>query len=389
MLHWASIFLAIQITGFPLFVGILLKVGSAASSQSTLVFHLVSTVAYLFPLLLRLSRQGRIKRCVLWSVELIVFFAFYAIVITALNYPDNTETNTRIGWLVLMAVAPFLGGLLWSQDAKDAETSFFLGAIFSIGSITMLLIIIEIITLNYSPRSFIFVNPLNNAYTLGFVFLVAIYELKNTRVVIRRIWATAYLLTSIPVIVFFSERGPILAMIVSSASMVKSYRSKTKLIGLMALALGITLGVFAVINLDVSRMTQVWNPSTYVRLDILLDFITSVSKWALWGTGLGGYFHETGGLYPHNFLVEIGYELGLPGLLTVTMLFILIFKFRPQRPGARHSEFHALANAWLIFSVIFALLSFSVFANPIFWFALGITIGLRSRSGLKSLGVTK
>jgi len=113
--------------------------------------------------------------------------------------------------------------------------------------------------------------------------------------------------------------------------------------------------------------------TTSIRLSYYKSSIDNFLEQPLTGVGLNGwtlyYFGEDRLYYPHNFVLEVAAEQGLPGVTILVVLFVAAFAglFKAARAGYR--EF-LLAIPVLLFSVIYNSVTGTV-ENRLLFFWLG------------------
>lgn len=170
---------------------------------------------------------------------------------------------------------------------------------------------------------------------LGLVLLARVGKL-------RWVWAWPGIVASILAMVGSGTRGPVFALLLSVCivSMPRRHIGGSA-VGLRRLAVpGLLLFViFAGAQFDAlpgaRRVRMIWDlAATWegeARLPLFRESIDLIAR-NVWGHGWGSYQLETGNLYPHNIILEVGTEAGLLSLaiLLVVMGVPMVRLFRSR-----------------------------------------------------------
>lgn len=142
------------------------------------------------------------------------------------------------------------------------------------------------------------------------------------------------------------------------------------------LVLTVTVGVNSDSNPFLGR-----GASNLARAQLIATALRSVGEVGLLGVGTGGFsgLARVGDLryYPHNILIEIGLENGLPGLLLlIGFLFAVIAAWRRARRFPEQVPIARLAFALWLFHLANAQASGDVGANDGIWLWAGVLLAL-------------
>lgn len=166
----------------------------------------------------------------------------------------------------------------------------------------------------------------------GFAFFIAY---NHERGGARRIFKFIFYATCLQLILLSGARQAIFGLAIllflkiSFFSEAHSYAKKT-----ITIILGVTtlyLFVIFIDNLGIDFLSTVLDRQGDIysitgRGENFTRAFQIISKYPLWGLGLGGYSPENMSIYPHNIILEILCECGIIGLTALLIVTLMFFK---------------------------------------------------------------
>lgn len=409
--QWA---LAVKLAGFyyyPVFFPLFFEVlGISMSPITTFAYYSILSIAYLS----RSLGAGRHRLKILFSMPsaiALAAFSLWTVVNAALLSQGSSEALDKIVFTLLLMWFPLVGAFLLSESQRR---SFLLTCgILGMGG---LVVAVSSVTTGAGPTlSRLTIssntNPLNDAYLLGISALaVLVYAISGTT---KKLWlliALQFAATAV-FIVLSGSRGPVIAL--SAALLVVALRQN--LASRLRLAL-IASGAFVLMLVaadstvagTVNRFTPILelaaSPTTVLADENALQLASS-GRWLIWrdamtqwgsspwiGIGLGN-FSSGNIIFAHNFLLEVGVETGIVGLVlfaafSVLMLRDVLLLLKLKEPN----RYITFSMALLMYGLVQITFSGRIQTATPFWVACGLIMALSANSksaGFDTLHVTR
>jgi O-antigen ligase len=234
-------------------------------------------------------------------------------------------------------------------------------------------------------------DPIGFGRAMGFGLLISIALLLSG----SALWLRVTALASVPVlglaIMASGSRGPVLGLVagavVLGACAMRSREARRRLLWI-APAAGVG-GVLVTQLVPGQSITRVFSFLTghgsdtrgEDRLALYHLAWRAFADHPLAGIGTGGFASIGGKLYeyPHNLLLEVGAELGLPGaLLFLGLIGVgVVTALRMVRSGTRRID-ASFALGLLVFAVLNSMFSGDITGNGDIWLAIGLATGMSS-----------
>jgi len=202
-------------------------------------------------------------------------------------------------------------------------------------------------------------------------------------------------------LLYSGGKGPLISLVVAmlvvlvlhmSQRGAKRYIVVVLLLSLTTVALMLALpGYFDTIKYRLSTINpfsgaDIRESSASERLDLFDAAVNAMADYPVQGTGLGGFSDYSGyraqyserAYYPHNIFLEIGSELGIPGLLTFVFL-IGFCMSRLIRVSRLRSEVYHLVwaiSALLLYMLLNACVSGDLNDNRMFFMWMGMVFAI-------------
>jgi O-antigen ligase len=194
-----------------------------------------------------------------------------------------------------------------------------------------------------------------------------------------------------------AARGPILALTIcvflgmGNLILVGKLRSSTAILTVLFLIVGVGGAYFALRQTDMdkysAKATEMQTMATggsasgsaAKRLDFYRATIEAIPNQPLFGTGIGSwgifYYGNDARGYPHNLLLEIGYEEGIGGLIAFLGLLMVVGIALVRMVRDSHSHFLVL-GLLVLYCVIVSLFSGDLDDNRVLWLWIGVGLSV-------------
>jgi hypothetical protein len=384
-LSWTTALLAI---GYPLFD----PIAAAFGTTAPVFFALRSLLVFAAVWMLLASVRRPASLFAAFVTDPIVFFALALGVIVALGMlitPSPVYGRQKV--VAYFATnLPLLGAgylLARRHDPEpprrcDARFESFLLATGAIGLLMAVIGLLNAALEFYPYRSRLMIlglNPIWLARIMGITVIALLLLVDLGRIRMR----TALLLVISPgiVLILTGSRGPFLSLllILAMRAMIFTRISTARRAGLAVV--GMVAGVLLFLGMPEEFRGRFLHPmgvdpSGAVRLRFFEVARSALAYVAGWGTGTGGFSDLLGKgdfrFYPHNLMVEIGIENGIPGLIAMVGLVVaaLARGFRSHR-----NPYTLAALLGFLYAFVNAQFSGDLMANEWIWLFAGLLAG--------------
>jgi len=304
-----------------------------------------------------MRRKGQLRDII--SIPLCVFLLLAAILLFSLTYTSapnyGFQKSTRFATLTLIA---FIAPVFFAYSLKDLKLIvwilFVVGLILAVG--TIIAPQAAVLRASTSARgTFLEANPLvtagkmATASIIAFCFVIMAHTSKRLRAI-----SLAIIPPMIVGMIITGSRGPLIGIALTlPIAMVVCKRHASKVWQLIVVSAIVIMFIasFAMLSEQItSRIASMWKSSydlreaTSSRTYRFAWVIDHVAERPVFGHGAGAWSVDRWGVdersYPHNIILELLYEGGLVGILTVSLFLWLIF--RRWRQAARFVRLYEL-----------------------------------------------
>ena len=337
--------------------------------------------------LLCVARKGRINRGV--TSLLVLSQVGFAVLMFASSQwaPDPEQCFSKLQGFIVSNMLALVAPLLMITTMREAGRVMIA---FGVGAATLTTLVWHA-TLTGSLAEVqqlqgLNICPINTGRTAGLGALIAVYWLWQARHRNRR---------ALPilagVLVFFlyglvasQTRGAVLAFVISLLVLVGCNWICLRHSGITWVTIGLAsvLTIVAFTTLPSEFVGRYSDPlSTAPMRIVLLKASSKIFLDApLFGAGAGAAEYVLG-IWPHNLFLETGAELGLAGLILLSVLLVGTFRaglrtLMPVRADYEPGVLMATLLACFSFALIEAQVSASIVGNAVIWFFAGIILAV-------------
>jgi len=368
---------------------------------------------------------------------LATLYIIFGIIVSLVKYPDDFRKIVNWPFLVMLLLGFFmLFGLFYSSApiygwAKSSRFLVFGGAMFLAPLLFVrnefdvklflwifilagvLVSVATMFNIQEERGTFLEANTIGTAERIGLGILISFCFIINRRShMLNRLVNGGLLFVSFVGLIMTGSRGALYALVLCSVIAPFFFGRKVSFYWLIP---GVVVGVLGVgfsmaraeqvTGAAVRRIAVLWQYESGVesafstRLPFYSYAISNMPRAPLIGHGTGAFASDFGGedtrQYPHNIVLELGYENGLVGLSLFVMLLLMVYRrWRLCRRCADrflgNEMLYILCSiAGLIFVYLFlqALKSNDIDGNRLLFFSLGFIVSIYSISAeqLRSL----
>ncbi|EPS9350877.1 O-antigen ligase family protein [Citrobacter freundii] len=342
------------------------------------ILYILSVLALLF-----LFQLPEIKvfdnKLVLWFIISILIVLVCLLI--SLYLTDSSGYGFRkLTLFIIYAIVPLIIGFLFGQRF-DIKIFLNCALLWSFITLVMLAISPSVSFVDYGFRLLPYYNGekidvISYSRQLSLFCLVALAILINSD--LKNI-SIAILITCVILLFSSGSRASLLALILSSL-----YLFKNKLSLKMMIVIGFIMLLLIYINLEfiqssniILRMSNEFgngnlNGSAGEREELIVFTIDRIMDNPLGGFGIGQFGLDFLGIdirsYPHNFFLEVYYELGIWSLLPMT--FLLSYPYFKSKSSNEFKSFYILTFIYMMFSGDLGSPQYIWFFSGVLWYEL-------------------
>lgn len=406
LLRYFEVALALLMIGFPFYVLFFNAVGVVTTPVTTFVFYFLTATSGLVGAIWHNPSKLKyvLKQPSTLFLILLVGWMILSWLLFAFGVP---EAQDKVIFAFLLMVSPYVSISLLTYKSLHR----FMVAVIGIGTVLLLLALAAFVTgVGLSMPRFSLdenISPLGLAYFLGvtavFAFVWSFYKHRS----MITIFTALGLASVVFVILLTRSRGPIIALILPILIIVSLMRSNLRLqVVLILLLFTVTISSLLPLVPSFSRyerfvpVVTVLQESGQVDLENLDS--ASAGRMTIWqvsatrwlsspvtGVGLGNT--ENVG-FAHNFILETLVELGVIGLVLLTLFLGVILRLLRLRPVNREDQILYFAALGLfIFAIVQASFSGRTQTLTTLWVSTGMinALFLISTQDISYVNITK
>ncbi len=319
-----------------------------------------------------------------------LFVLFSAVLALGLLYTESREAGVKVARFETFEILMFLAPLLLIKDKRDLRQLLALCTVLSI------ILSIQVFIGLLHPSELVLsgnedISKIGVSELIGFALLFCLYA----KPLGSGLLGYACIVTLICGLVACVTRTALiatLATLVISAFVIRSRNSFSRKRILLGMAIAFAVAVptlFWLMKVPAAQNKLRWKigelsslasgatvstGTITSRLDFYRSALDAFEQHPILGLGVGGwsisYYNQDVLHYPHNFLLEVGAEQGLAGLIPLIALLVLLF--RSSLRALRADGELSFTFPTLVFCIAYNLMTGNVESRQ-FWFVCGLT----------------
>lgn len=335
--------------------------------------------------------------------ELIIpYIALALLMFTSLTYTSSLDlaTDKFLRFIVLTTLATFAPIFIF--HSINSVRRFLYVLVFISSTMSIVAIVTARVLKGFGFHSALGSNYLALGRVTGVSILaLSLYLISAARTRLMKLIGCALVGLNLFGLLYSGGKGPLLTLVVAMLAVLVFHmnrrEAKRYIVVVLLLSLATVVLIFALpgyfdtikyrlSTIDPFSDVGIRESSASERLDMFSAAADAMAAYPILGTGLGGFSDYSGYIgsdterayYPHNIFLEIGSELGIPGLLA----FIFLIGFcvsRLIRANRLRGEFYHLVwavSAMLLYMLLNSCLSGDLNDNRMLFMWIGIVFAI-------------